>query len=80
MFLLTLPGLQVARWQIERTKADFEDRTCSGRAMRLVCLEKLDLSSTAAGPSSPRPSPDSSLFPGTCSSFPLVFGCSNVAC
>ena len=29
---------------------------------------------------SPLPSCDSSQFPGTCSSFPLVSGCSNVAC
>ena len=29
---------------------------------------------------SPLPSSDSSQFPSTCSSLPLVFGCSNVAC
>ena len=29
---------------------------------------------------SPLPSPDSSQFPSTCSSSPLMFGCSNVAC
>ena len=34
----------------------------------------------AAGPSTLLPSSDSSQFPSTCSSLPLVFGCSNVAC
>ena len=33
-----------------------------------------------AGPSTLLPSSDSSQFPSTCSSLPLVFGCSNVAC
>ena len=33
-----------------------------------------------AGPSTLLPSPDSSQFLSTCSSSPLVFGCSNVAC
>ena len=32
------------------------------------------------GPSNLLPSSDSSQFPGTCSSFPLVFGCSSMAC
>ena len=33
-----------------------------------------------AGPSTLLPSSDSSQFPSSCSSLPLVFGCSNVAC
>ena len=32
------------------------------------------------GPSTRLPSSDSSQFPSTCSSLPLVFGCSKVAC
>ena len=35
---------------------------------------------TVAGPSTLLPSSDSSQFPSTCSSLPLVFGYSNVAC
>ena len=34
----------------------------------------------SGGPSTLLPSSDSSQFPSTCSSLPLVFGCSNVAC
>ena len=39
-----------------------------------------EASEAAAARQSPLPSFDSSQFPSTCSSLPLVFRCSNVAC